>query len=240
MGCIWPTPISSFAHLPCSELLWDSALNCLLRQSVRFPRGILMANSLPATSLLTEPAHRDVWARLLLLQGEHSRLPNRQDFMYQAIQARPWKAFYRMAASLEMASFIPCGKTFVPFGVTLCQTFACPTESRGLMSPVALPPVPGSPRLPSPSLAPLQDPATELLYGLSLGLHSEAKLFPGQNFWRSTQTRTPQPIHGEPCSLLLPSVRSSCGQFNCWLGLLWRGAEALEGLWEVIRDGRKL
>lgn len=67
--------------------------------------------------------------------------------MYKAIQARPWKALYRMAASLEIASYILCGKAFVLFSVVLCQTFACPTDSSGLTSPVALPWVPGSPRL---------------------------------------------------------------------------------------------
>lgn len=180
-------PVSSFAHLPCSRLWWDPALNCLLRQSVRFPSGILMANSLPATGLLIEPAHRGL-AHLLFLQGEHSGLPNRQDFKYRAIQARPWRTFYRVAASLEIASFILCGKAFVLFSVVLCQTFAAPQKAVAwdllwlyLWSQAHQ----DSPLLP---LAPLQDPATELLSDLSPGLHSEAKLSLGQNFWHSIQT----------------------------------------------------
>lgn len=91
--------------------------------------------------------------------------------MYKAVQDRPWKAFYRMAASLEIASTLS-GKALVLLSVVLCQTLACPTESSVLASPVAVPLDQGSPLH---LLAPLQDPAAELLSGLSLGLHSEAK-----------------------------------------------------------------
>lgn len=139
--------------------------------------------------------------------------------MYKAVQDGPWKAFYRMAASLEIASL--CDKALVLLSVVLCQTFACPTESGVLVSPVAVPLDQGSPLH---LLAPLQDPAAELLSGLSLRLHSEAKLSLDKTPGIAHRRALPSPTHPwRALSLLLPSVRSSCGQFNCWLSLLWRG-----------------
>lgn len=73
------------------------------------------------------------------LQGKYTRLPNRRSFMYEAIQARFWKAFHRSGSFIGNCFLILYGKAVALFSVVLCKTCARPAEPRsGLVSSVTL------------------------------------------------------------------------------------------------------